>query len=115
LRWKLGRIRRLEEEMSEARADQADIRQRLQLFEMIAAAAGSDSPKPLSRASRPGTPSASLPASLLAAARDARTDEEAVWLEVGDSDMIAIVGGPGNPREWWSAIWRVSKQADNAS
>jgi len=101
--------------MSEARADQADLRQRLQMFEQIAAAAGADSGKPPPGTDRPGPPSASLPASLLAAARDARAREEAVWLEVGDTDMIAIVGGPGNPREWWSAIWRVSKQADNAS
>jgi hypothetical protein len=101
--------------MSEARADQADLRQRLQLFETIAAAAGADAPKPPPPMDRPGAPSASLPASLLAAARDARTREEAVWLEIGDSDMIAIVRGPGNPREWWSAIWRVSKQADDAS
>jgi hypothetical protein len=101
--------------MSEARADQADLRQRLQLFEMIAAAAGTDTSKPPARSDRPGAPSASLPASLLAAARDARTHEEAVWLEVGDSDMIAIVRGPGNPREWWSAIWHASKQAGNAS
>jgi hypothetical protein len=119
LRQRRGRIQRLEEEIAQARAERADLRQRLQMFEMIAAAAGVGEPDPL-----PGTPSAAvpggavpapLPVSLIAAAHERRARHEPVWLEVGDSDVIAVVGGSGDPREWWSAIWHTGKQAGDAS
>jgi hypothetical protein len=111
LRWNRGRIRRLEEEISEARADRADLRQRLQLFERIAAAAGAG-PEVLPGLHVVTTPTGPLPMSLIAAANEGHAQQDPVWLEVGDGDVIAVVGGPGDPREWWSAIWRAGKQAD---
>jgi hypothetical protein len=109
LRWKRGRIRRLEEEIAESRADQADLRQRLQIFESIAAAAAGAGPGSLPGLHSVTTPTGPLPSSLIVAANEVRARQEPVWLDVGDGDVIAVVGGPGDPREWWSAIWGVSK------
>ncbi|HTZ92715.1 MAG TPA: hypothetical protein VMB74_10000 [Streptosporangiaceae bacterium] len=55
-------------------------------------------------------PSAPLPPALLAAARDLRGDDVAVRLKVAGADVVAVVGGPGDPREWWTAIWQAAGQ-----
>jgi hypothetical protein len=54
---------------------------------------------------------APLPANLLAAARDLRGHDVPVRLEVAGAEVIAIVGGPGDPREWWTAIWQAAGPA----
>jgi hypothetical protein len=50
---------------------------------------------------------APLPPTLLAASRDLRPDDVPVRLEVDGAEVVAIVGGPGDPQEWWTAIWRM--------
>jgi hypothetical protein len=110
-------MRRLEEELALARADRADLRRRLEVFEMIASAAGAaldvDMPSPL-----PGGAQAQAsppPATLVAAAREEKRQEFPVRLDVGGSDFIAVIGGPGDPREWWSAIADVAEPGRDAS
>ena len=49
-----------------------------------------------------------MPASLLAAVGDRGETSSAVRLDVGGQDVIAIIGGPGDPREWWSAMWHLA-------
>jgi hypothetical protein len=51
---------------------------------------------------------APLPPNLLAAARDLRGHDVPVRLEVAGAEVIAVVGGPGDPREWWTAICRTA-------
>ncbi len=100
------RLQRLETELAEGKAERAELRRRLDWFETIAAAAG---------ASRRGAvPTAPLPASLVAAARDPRMHDVAVRLDVAGADVIAVVGGAGDPREWWTAIWGIAG-ADGAN
>ncbi len=54
-------------------------------------------------------PSVPMPAELLAAAREARDDDElAVRLEIAGVCVIAVIGGEGDPREWWTAIWQIA-------
>ena len=88
------RLRQLEGELAEARTAQAELRQRLEYFEMIAAAAGAPA--------RPSVPSAPLPPSLLAAARELRREDVPVRLDVAGTEVIAVVGGEGDPHEWWA-------------
>jgi hypothetical protein len=99
------RVRRLEDEVTAARAEQAELRRRLEVFEMIAAAAGAALPEPQWQEPRP------MPASLAAAARTLSADEAPIMLDVGGTEMIAVIGGPGDPREWWSAVCEVAGQA----
>jgi hypothetical protein len=98
-------MRRLEDELAGTKADQLELRRRLELFEAIASAAGAAAPD----AGWWGeiVPSAPMPASLLAAVGDRETSS-AVRLDVGGKDVIAIIGGPGDPREWWSAMWHLA-------
>jgi hypothetical protein len=51
-----------------------------------------------------------VPSSLLAAARDCPPRGATVRLAVGDTKVIAVVGGEGgDPYEWWGAIhWLVA-------
>jgi hypothetical protein len=99
------RLRRLETELAAGRAERAELRRRLDWFETIAAAAG---------ASPPGAvPTATMPPSLVAVAREARAQDVAVRLEVAGSEVIAVIGGTGDPDEWWSAI-RLIADADAA-
>ncbi len=94
------RLQRLEAEIAKASADRTDLRHRLEHFEMIAAAAGA--------AQRYPVPSEPLPPSLVTAASDARAQDIAVRLDIGAAEVIAVVGGGGDPREWWTAIWRAA-------
>jgi hypothetical protein len=107
------RIRRLEDEITAARSEQAELRHRLEVFEMIAGAAGAALPEP----PWPGTgaPASPMPASLAAAARAASSDEAPIMLDVGGTEVIAIIGGPGDPREWWSAVCQVAGQPEDAT
>ena len=101
------RLERLEKEIAEARAEQAALQLRLELFERIAQAAGTapDDTVPL----RP------VPSSLLAAALDARPGGCPVRLAVGD-DVVAVIGDDGgDPREWWTAIQRLATPTRSAS
>ena len=52
-------------------------------------------------------PADPVPPVLLAAARDLRPEDVPVRLTVDGQDMVAVVGGPGDPREWWTAIWQL--------
>ena len=101
------RLRQLESEIAEARADQAELRRRLEFFEMIAASAGA--------ADGPAAPPEPVPPSLLAAARDLHQQEVPVRLEVGGTEVVAVVAGEGDPREWWTAICRLASPAREAS
>jgi hypothetical protein len=93
------RMRRLEQAVAEAKACQAELMRRLELFEKIAAAAGADLGDP---------PAADVPQPLLTAAQDPRADAP-VRLEVGGREFIAVLGGDGgDPREWWAAIQRLA-------
>lgn len=95
--WRVTRrIRRLEGELAEARAGQAELRRRLERFEMIAAAAGAvvDSPGP----------SVPLPLSLVAAARELHRRDVPVRLDIEGTEVIAVIDGDGDPREWWEAM-----------
>jgi hypothetical protein len=99
---KLGRrrLRRLEHEVRETRADQAELRRRLELFEKIAEAAGAALADPV--------PAPPVPPSLLAAAGDPRQQGAPVRLAVEGREVIAVVGGKGDPSEWWAAIRRLA-------
>ena len=102
------RIRRLENEVAEARAGQAELQRRVELFEMIAAAAGAELDHPV--ATNP------VPPSLLAAAQDPRRTGAPVRLEVDGRELIAVVDGEdGDPLEWWSAIQRLASRLRSAS
>ncbi len=102
------RIRRLENEVAEARAGQAELERRVELFEKIAAAAGVEVDDP--------GPADPVPPSLLAAARDPRRDGAPVHLHVDGRELIAVVGGEGgDPHEWWSAIRRLASRLRSAS
>jgi hypothetical protein len=100
------RVRQLAEELAQTRAEQTELRRRLELFEAIAGAAGAALPD----AGWWGrvVPSAPMPPGLLAAAGEETERDAAVRLEVSGTDVIAVVGGPGDPREWWSAVWHLA-------
>jgi hypothetical protein len=90
------RLRRLETELAAGRAERAELRRRLEWFETIAAAAGASPPRAV-----PTTP---MPSSLVAAASDQRAQDVAVRLDVAGTEVIAVIGGVGDPHEWWTAI-----------
>lgn len=102
------RLRRLEKEIAEARAGQAELQRRVDLFEQIAASAGvalDDSVR-----ARP------VPSSLMAAARDARRGSFPVRLALNGSEVIAVIGGDGgDPHEWWTAIRQLESRHGSAS
>jgi hypothetical protein len=122
------RIQQLEIEVEQGKAERAELRRRLDWFEAIAAAAGADPPgSQLQGAGQPSagppntrSPSTRLPSrgqqtavpapppNLLAAARDLRGRDVPVRLDVAGAEVIAVVGGPGDPREWWKAIWQTA-------
>ena len=104
--WRMTRrLRRLEDELARARAERAELRQRLQRFEMIAAAAGA--------AAR--SPAPPVPPTLMAAARELRDRDVPVRLRVDDTEVIAVIGGEGDPRQWWAAIHELAGPAGEAS
>lgn len=116
------RLRRLEQEVAAAKADRAELRRRLELFEMIAAASGAsllDSRTPADSATSGPAPhavtsgapinAARLPPELIAAARDTRSQDIPVRLDVAGAEVIAIIGGDGDPREWWTTIARIAQ------
>lgn len=98
-------VRRLGDELAQARLEQAELRRRLEAFEMIAAAAG---------AAVHAMPAAPVPPALIAAAGEQRSDDVPVRLDVAGDEVYAVVGGPGDAREWWSAIWRLAGSDDQA-
>jgi hypothetical protein len=105
--WRVKRrLRRLEDELAEARASQDELRRRLEHFEMIAAAAGA--------APRASVPAAPMPVPLVAAARELHRRDVPVRLEVGEAEVVAVIGGEGDPREWWTAIWELTAPAGEA-
>lgn len=101
------RLEQLEKEVAAARAAQAELQRRVDLFEQIAAAAGAaiDDTAPLQP----------VPPALLAAARDGRHDGSPVRLAVDGSQVIAVIGDEGgDPREWWAAIHRLASRLRSA-
>jgi hypothetical protein len=95
--WRRGRsLRRLADELAEARAEQAELRRRVTAFEMIAAAAA------------PADLAAPLPPVLAAAARELRSTEVPVRLDVAGAEVVAVIGGGGDPSQWWAAICRLT-------
>jgi hypothetical protein len=102
-------MRRLEDEVAAAKAAQADLTRRLELFEKIAAAAGAEMEDP------PAAPG-EVPGPLAAAAKDSRRDAP-VRLDVDGREFVAIVGGGegGDPHEWWSAIKHLASRSRSAS
>ncbi len=104
--WRMmRRLRWLEDELARSRAEQAELRQRLQRFEMIAAAAGAAA----------GAPAPPVPPTLLAAARELRDRDVPVRLRLEDSEVIAVIGGEGDPRRWWAAIRELAGPAEEVS
>jgi hypothetical protein len=109
------RMRRLENEVAAGKAERAELRRRLELFEKIAAAAGATLDDPAQNDAGATETSAPVPPSLLAAAQDPRRSTP-VRLEVDGSELIAVVDGEGgDPHEWWSAIRRLASRLGNAS
>lgn len=96
----MTRIRELEAEVAAASADRAELRQRMELLESVAAAAGAQAYR--------AVPAAPLPPELLAAARDVHGTDVPVRLDVAGNDVVAVIGGAGDPREWWTAIWQLA-------
>jgi hypothetical protein len=104
--WRKRRgVRRLADELTEARIEQAELRRRLEAFEMIAAAAGAAVSDP---------PVAPVPPALVAAAGDGRQTDVPVRLDVAGGEVFAVVGGPGDAREWWTAIWHLAGRDEQA-
>ncbi len=100
-------MRQLEDAVAEAKASQAELMRRVELFEKIAAAAGAElNDQP---------PAADVPPPLMAAAQDPRQDAP-VRLDVAGREFIAVVGGDGgDPREWWTAIQHLASRSRSAS
>jgi hypothetical protein len=104
--WRKRRgVRRLADELAEARAEQVELRRRLEAFEMIAAAAG---------AAVHAEPDAPVPPALIAAAGERRSEDISVRLDVAGTEMFAVIGGPGDPREWWTAISHLAHRGGQA-
>jgi hypothetical protein len=96
------RMRRLESEVAAGKADRAELRRRLELFEKIAAAAGATLDDPAQNDA--------------GATQDPRHSGAPVRLDVDGSELIAVVDGEGgDPHEWWSAIRRLASRRGNAS
>jgi hypothetical protein len=110
------RLAQLEKELASTRAAQAVLEQRVELFEKIAAAAGAslDEAAP---GHRPAGSLAPVPAALLSAATDRRAEGRPVRLAVGGRDIIAVIGDDegGDPREWWTAIHKLTARLRSAS
>ena len=109
VRRRMRRLQQLEGEVAMGKAERAELRRRLEVFEAIAAAAGASADG--ARASggwRHPVPAAPMPPGLAAAARELRSHDTAVRLDVAGADLVAVVGGPGDPREWWTAIWQLA-------
>jgi hypothetical protein len=106
--WKARRrLQQLEKEAALARAERAELQERLAAFEKIAAAAGASIPDIAA------PPSAPVPPALVAAAGRGRQQGSPVRLAVGGQDVIAVIGDEGgDPREWWQAIHRVTGRRD---
>jgi hypothetical protein len=101
------RLRQLEQEVAQARAAQAALQERVQLFEAIAAAAGASLDERARDPAAPASPG-QPPATLLAAAAEPASQGSPVRLAVDGRDVIAVVGDEGgDPREWWAAIRRL--------
>jgi hypothetical protein len=101
-------MRRLEDEVAEGKAERAELRRRLELFEKIAAAAGVEVDD--SVVTEP------VPPSLLAAAQDPRRHGAPVRVDVDGHELIAVVDGEGgDPNEWWSAIRKLASRPRSAS
>jgi hypothetical protein len=110
------RMRRLENEVAAGKAERAELRRRLELFEQIAAAAGATLDPAQNDAGATDTSATAVPPSLLAAAQDPRRSGAPVRLDVDGSELIAVVDGAGgDPHEWWSAIRRLASRRGNAS
>jgi predicted component of type VI protein secretion system len=107
------RLRRLEQEVAEARAAQVVLQQRVEMFERIAAAAGVSVVDAGPVQPAPSDPSAPpVPPTLLAAASEPGRDGSPVRLAVEGSDVIAVIGDEGgDPREWWAVIRRLGSGA----
>jgi hypothetical protein len=101
-------FRRLADELAEARIEQAELRRRVEAFEMIAAAAGAAVPD------APDAPDAPVPPALVAAADERRSSDVPVRLDVAGSEVFAVVGGPGDARDWWTAIWQLAGRSEQA-
>ena len=102
-------MRRLESEVADARAGQAGLARRVELFEQVAAAAGL-------QLHEPPPPAADVPPPLLAAAEHSGHRGASVRLDVDGRELIAVVGGErGDPREWWAAIRHLASGLRNAS
>jgi len=101
-------MRRLESAVAQARAEQAELARRLELFEKIAAAAGLKPDDPAT--------AAAVPPSLLAAARHPDSHGASVRLNVDGHELIAVIDGEhGDPREWWAAIRHLASRLRSAS
>jgi len=98
------RLKQLETEVAAGKADRTELRRRLDMFEQLAASAGAAQDRWQSAA----VPAAPMPPTLAAAGRDLRTDDVPVRLDVAGNDVVAVVGGEGDPREWWTAIWELA-------
>lgn len=107
---KRNRLQRLESEIAAGKAERAELRRRLEMFETLAAAAGADVSAQLGRGPwrNAPVPSAPLPPALLAASRDLRSRDVPVKLNLGGAEVVAVVGGAGDPREWWTAMWQLA-------
>jgi hypothetical protein len=110
------RLAQLERELAAARSAHAELQQRVNLFERIAAAAGA-SLDDATRDEPPTEPLLPVPAALLVAATERRAAGAPVRLAVGGREVIAVVGDDegGDPGEWWSAIHKFAARLRRAS
>jgi hypothetical protein len=119
------RLAQLEQEIAAARAEQAALQRRVDVFEQIAAAAGAalDDTLPGVAAQAAtvaaGDPGGGIrpivPPVLLAAAADPRPAGSPVRLAVNGSEVIAVVGDEGgDPRQWWTAIRELRSRQEAA-
>lgn len=79
---------------------------------MIAGAAGAALPEP--HWHKVPSPASPMPINLAAAARTLSPAEAPIVLDVGGTEVIAVISGPGDPREWWSAVCEVALQPEEA-
>jgi hypothetical protein len=92
--WRItGRLRRLDDDRGEG---QATMTRRPGRFKIVPMAAGEPG--------RP-VPAVPVPPSLRAAACDLRGRDVVARFDVGGAEVVAAVSGPGDPVQWWSAIW----------
>jgi hypothetical protein len=119
------RLAQLEQEIAAARAEQAALQRRVDVFEQIAAAAGAALDDTLpgaaaqAAAAAVGEPGGGVrpivPPVLLAAAADPRPAGSPVRLAVNGSEVIAVVGDEGgDPRQWWTAIRELRSRQEAA-